>query len=104
MSAPIRYGKADNTQFEVQHRGDSLSVEIHYPRSTGAAGVEVDLMDVRATDPVRVVYDFERNGWSILQASTFEWDGNDPVCDPDWQEVAFVPSWGRKKPEEEGAA
>jgi gentisate 1,2-dioxygenase len=43
----------------------------------------------------------KRDGWAILQASTFEWSADDEVCDPDWQEVAFVQAWGREKKEEE---
>ena len=78
-------------------RGDTLAVDIWYPRQRPVKFVEIDLIDVRATDGLRVSYSFERNGWVVEQASTFEWDGDDPVCDYDWQEVSFIPSWGRKK-------
>jgi gentisate 1,2-dioxygenase len=54
-------------------------------------------MDVRAADSIRISYDHERDGWKIEQASTFEWEANDTVCDPDWQEVAFVQAWGRER-------
>ena len=43
-----------------------------------------------------IKYDFDRDGWQILQASKFSWDGDDEECDPDWQEVAFVKAWARE--------
>ena len=52
---------------------------------------------MRAAHGIRATYDFERDGWKIEQASTFSWEGNDEVCDPDWQEVAFIQAWGRQK-------
>lgn len=63
--------------------------------------VEVGIDHVRAADNVRLHYDFERDGWSIEQASIFEWEIDDIVCDPDWQEVAFVKAWGRQKDDNE---
>jgi len=55
--------------------------------------VVLNLVDVRAADPIRVSYDFERDGWKIEQSSVFEWDANDRECDPCWREVAFVKAW-----------
>ena len=52
--------------------------------------MQFDLIDARAADDVLVKFDVERGGWSILQASCFEWDGDDVDCDSDWQEVAFI--------------
>lgn len=73
-----------------------LYVTLSYPRLPDRpAFVNVDLEDVRAADSIQISYDFERDGWSIQQASRFEWEIDDDVCDPDWQEVAFVAAWGR---------
>ncbi len=48
--------------------------------------IEIGLEHVRAADSIRVRYDFDRDGYVILQSS----------ADPDdWQEVAFVQAWGR---------
>ena len=77
--------------------GDTIQVDLMYPRSSADKFVRVDLCDVRAADGIRISYDFDRNGWKIEQASTFSWDGDDAVCDPDWQEVAFVKAWAREK-------
>jgi hypothetical protein len=56
-------------------------------------------MDVRAADDILIEYDFERDGYVIKQASKFVWDADDPVCDQDWQEVAFVQAWAREDKE-----
>lgn len=72
-------------------------VELWYPRVNGNPEyIEIDLSDVRAADGIRVSYDFDRDGWRIEQASKFEFAAEDKVCDPDWQEVAFVQAWARE--------
>jgi hypothetical protein len=82
----------------VESKGATPTVQLWYPRLEGhAQEIEIELSDVRAADSVRVRYDFERDGWVILQASTFEWSCDDPICDSDWQEVAFIKSWNREK-------
>lgn len=78
--------------------GATRQMDLWYPRCEGnPVFAEIGLMDVRAADSIRVSYDFERDGWKIEQASTFEWESDDKVCDPDWQEVAFVQAWGRER-------
>ncbi len=77
-------------------RGDAFHVELFYPRHAPVKAIQIGLCDVRAADDIRVEYDFERDGWAIKQASRFSWPADDPKCDPDWQEVAFVEAWGRK--------
>lgn len=62
-----------------------------------AAVAEIGLCDVRAADSIRVLYDFERDGWVIQQASRFSWDADEEI-DEDYQEVAFVQAWARKVP------
>jgi hypothetical protein len=78
-------------------------VTLSYPGSEGSDHtIEVELEHVRAADSIRITYDFDRDGWAILQASTFEWEVGDTVMDEDWQEVAFIEAWAReKKPAEE---
>jgi hypothetical protein len=76
--------------------GDTFYVDLMYPRGDGNPKyIDIALCEVRAADGIRISYDFERDGWSIEQASTFEWSADDKVCDPDWQEVAFVKAWAR---------
>jgi hypothetical protein len=82
-------------------RGDELTATIWYPRVKTVLGEEederprsvVDLCCVRAADPIRVTYDFERDGWRIEQAQRFCWESGDEVCDPCWKEVTFVQAW-----------
>ena len=84
---------------EAKARGTVLALDLWYPGLEGHVDtIEIGLMDVRAADSIRIRYDFQRDGYAILQASTFEWEADDTVCDGDWQEVAFVPAWQREKP------
>lgn len=78
---------------------DKALFEFWYPRleAQPIKYLEVGLMDVRASDNIRISYDYDRDGWKIEQASIFSWDGDDEICDPDWQEVSFVQAWGREK-------
>lgn len=86
----------------VTQKGRTITVALYYPNlDKNLNAVEVQLVDVRAADSILVSYDKERDGWSIKQASIFEWDIDDEECDPDWQEVAFVQAWGREKPKDE---
>lgn len=55
------------------------------------------LCHTRSADDIRINYDSERDGWIIEQASVFEWDCDDEICDPDWKEVAFIQAWAREK-------
>lgn len=83
---------------EIRYHKDTLCVDLWYPRGSQISKIEVGLMDVRAADNIRISYDYERDGWKIEQASIFEWKADDKVCDPDWQEVAFVKAWARWEP------
>lgn len=78
---------------------DELHFDLWYPDApdSDVHKISIGLMDVRAADDIRISYDKDRDGWKIEQASIFEWDADDKICDPDWQEVAFVKAWGRKK-------
>jgi hypothetical protein len=77
--------------------GKIRQVELWYPSVEGnPTHVEVNLMCVRATDGIRISYDYDRNGWKVEQDSNVGEAAGDG--DPDWQEVAFVASWGRERP------
>lgn len=87
---------------DVAVRDDTACLDLWYPRVPDRPKfIELGLVDVRAADSIRISYDFERDGWKIEQASKFSWLVDDPVCDRDWQEVAFVKAWAREKPEDE---
>lgn len=75
---------------------DTLGVELWYPQHNEIKYIEVGLIDVRATDNLRISYSHDRNGWIIEQASIFSWEAGDKECNEDWQEVAFIESWARR--------
>ena len=79
-----------------------ILVDLEYPRSEDRPKhVVIGLVDVRAADDIRISYDFDRDGWKIEQASRFRWEvGEEP--DPDWQEVAFIQAWARRREENGG--
>jgi len=82
----------------IKDDGDTFYVGLEYPRCEGnPKKVEVELLEVRAADGILIEYDFDRDGYSIKQASTFSWHDEDTVMDPDWQEVAFIEAWARRK-------
>jgi hypothetical protein len=107
MSEKIReseYGSSSNN-FHINKTGDTLIVELTYPpwsdpdnTNNQVRYIQVNQESVRASDGIRMFYDYDRDGWVIQQASVFMWDMDDEICDPDWQEVAFVRSWAREKP------
>ena len=71
----------------------SVSVELFRDIDEHVTHCEINLSDVRASDGVRISYDFDRDGWKIEQPMLHSWPSDDPVCDPQWTEVAFVQSW-----------
>jgi hypothetical protein len=93
-------GPVSSAEDDIEVCGDTMRVNLWYPglESRQVKKIEVGLMDVRAADSIRIEYDFDRDGWSVQQASTFEWHADDKVCDSDWQEVAFIEAWAREKP------
>ena len=87
------------TQY-IRVYGDKLSISLAYPRSEDRVKmIEVGLCDVRAADSILIEYDFERDGYSIKQASVFSWECDDNKCDEGWKEAAFIPAWQFEKKE-----
>lgn len=96
------YHNESNAIIEQRDNGE-LEVTLTYPDVQGKAiqCVVFDQESVRASDGIKISYDYDRDGYQIEQASRFAWGADDPDCDPDWQEVAFIPSWGREETEDE---
>ena len=93
----------DGWPVKIYRSGKCALIDL-LPRSEGAAKfIQVGLEDVRSADDIRVSYDFDRDGWVVEQASRFEWDADDTVCDPDWAEVSFVQAWAREERKEPDA-
>ena len=51
----------------------------------------VALEDVRAVDPIRISYDFPRNGWKIEQQLQEPEDDTEESWQASWVEVANIP-------------
>jgi len=86
----------NNYTIGTDSRCGTVQVDLYYPRSweNPYKNIQIGLVDVRASDDIRVSYDFVRDGWVIEQGTVFEWHPTDEVCDPCWVEVAFIKAWG----------
>lgn len=75
---------------------DTMRVEFAYPRLEGHIKyIELGLGDVRASDGIRIHYDFERDGYVIEQYYIIEkqMDGYIDAATETWEEVGFFQSW-----------
>jgi len=95
------YGDSPNN-FHVARNGNELRVELTYPPYTDAKNehgkcryVYVDQESVRASDGVRLHYDYERDGFVVEQPkSRVVALGNKSYTTvEDWIEVGFFESW-----------
>src|SRR4051812_27095676 len=90
----------EDGQINLSIHGRVLNVELCYPRieDNRPNVIELGLMDVRAADSIRVIYNFELDGWQIQQAQYFHWpqEGVEMNCEG-WTTVAFIQAWANKK-------
>jgi len=78
--------------FHISRNENELSVELTYPQVNTYGGCQYILVDqesVRASDGIRLHYDYERDGWVIEQ----------PDNNENWKETAFAQSWARERPD-----
>lgn len=81
---------------------NDLNVEIWYPRNHDKGYVYLHLVDVRASEGIRLIYDFDRDGWAIEQEEMYEFGGTILSKEPNsWKEVAFIKSWNLTTEEKE---
>lgn len=93
--------------FDVYVAGDTLDISLTYPEitKTGCRYVHVNQESTRASDGVRLSYDYDRDGWSIQQQVQVDHGGLIDTPNPDeWIEVAFVRSWSLMRDQTEGEA
>ena len=90
IPTPLHYTRLHGTEHD-----DTISIEdgvyhidLWYPSydKPPATFVEVGLMSVRATDGVRVHYDFDRDGFVVSQPCSRD-------IPEEWAEVGFFKSW-----------
>lgn len=93
------YGQSPNNLY-LTRMGKTISVEMTYPNINehGIKYVEVDQESVRASDGIRLHYDYERDGWVIEQPTKLSW--KDPPYDKGWKEAAFIKSWALRDEQE----
>lgn len=101
-------GELRTVNVNVNHHADTLEVELWYPpmqKGPTSAGrvryVELDQVNVRASDGVRMHYDYERDGWVVEQPKRLSFDMGE-LQDPQWTEVAFVQSWAINEDKDRG--
>jgi len=60
--------------------------------------LEVNIETVRASDGIRIHYDFDRDGFVIEQPMEKEIDKGDYIeCEDEWHETSFIKSWALEK-------
>lgn len=75
-----------------------IKVELEYPGVEGNPDtVRIGLMDVRAADDLFIQYDFERDGWVILQESMTLGEAGEILEDRGLVEVGFAQAWQNTK-------
>jgi hypothetical protein len=81
-----------------EYDDDTVTVELAYPRTNKIKFIEVGLCDVRATDNIRISFDFERSGWKIEQPYINEIQKSGYIdATIAWKEVGFYPNWNLEK-------
>ncbi|HMG11988.1 MAG TPA: hypothetical protein VK571_02345 [Gemmatimonadaceae bacterium] len=82
---------------DLSFDGEMLSTCLWYPRTQDPdrtldhpVRVEVDLICVRAARPIRIEYDFDRNGYVITAPFLPAGHNDDHDCEFIWAEVSFV--------------
>jgi hypothetical protein len=69
--------------------GKTLKTQLRYPREKAINEIQVELVDLRWPESIKIRYDFDRDGWIILQPY---YDDEEFEIEPDWREVAFIPA------------
>lgn len=99
MSLPL-----DDADQIDRHRQDTINIDLWYPGiEDHAKYLEIGLIHVRASDGIRVWYDFKRDGFVVEQP----WYERVEITKPGatyrsfdevehWQEVGFFRSWALK--------
>jgi hypothetical protein len=93
----------ENIEIDEMEEEKVVHAEINYPRNNKIDTIEIGLCDVRAVDNIRIKYDFERDGWVILQSRSYhpQIDENSYGYVEEWIESAFCPAWKYELSEEE---
>lgn len=105
------YGESP-LNFHVAKHGDELHVELTYPPWTDADNkngqcrhIHINQEAVRASDGIRVHYDYSRDGFVVEQPRPYMVLEDDCYhCRETWIEVGFFQSWAFDRPNDEQEA
>jgi len=53
----------------------------------------LELLHTRAVNAIRIMFDSARDGYIIFRQTVFNWPIHDKICDPKWEEIAFISAW-----------
>ena len=95
--------KIENVEFWAGRAGGVPCVyaKLFNPMVSLIQHIVVGVSSVRATDQIRIHFDFGRDGWVIEQPKRLSWAADDSVCDEQWTEVAFCGAWAINEDPEE---
>ncbi len=69
-------------------------IDLWYPTNPDSVtALEIGLQHVRAANSIRIHYDFDRDGWSVMQTETIA-EHETWMETGEFVEVAFIPAWG----------
>jgi hypothetical protein len=92
----------ENIEIDKTEDEKVVHIEVNYPRNNKIDTIEIGMCEVRAADDIRIKYDFERDGWVILQSRSYhQIDENSYDYAEEWIESAFCPAWKYELSEEE---
>jgi hypothetical protein len=69
--------------------------EIYHPKKQDS--IILELAHIRSANNLHITFDAKRDGYVISQQTIFSWPLDDDICDPGWQEVAFIEAWQPKQ-------
>lgn len=95
MEELIRESDYQQKNYDIFRDNDCLSVTLSYPNLIDGRVrfIEIDQESVRASDGMRLFYDYERDGWVIQKPVKLVWPADATDFDPGWKEVAFIQTW-----------
>ncbi|AGK86865.1 hypothetical protein FDJ58_gp057 [Bacillus phage SIOphi] len=97
--------RVDNVEIRKVEYEKLVHLEIEHPVDNSIDTVEIGLCSVRASDDIRIKYDFDRGGWVIYQPKGYFTEvsrSSGRIVEEyheEWIESAFCPSW-KNQPED----
>lgn len=94
------------SNFYVEKDGEALIIRLFYPPrenelSDKCKYIYINQESVRASDGIRLHYDYEKDSWIIEQPTISEWDADKEEFDEGWTEVAAIKSWALQDKDQE---